>query len=144
MHVRATLVGVLDAASGELRVQRVAPRSEETVAWLLSLPQPVAGGLRGGLTGYGSRAPARRRVAYAVAAHSKIPLAPGERVKTDRRDGEPLARLLRLGEFVAVRVPDPVEATARDLVRARHLLSKLLPRHGLVYEGSAWTLAHDA
>ena len=29
-------------------------------------------------------------------------------------------------------------------MRARHRLSKLLLRHGLVYEGSAWTLAHDA
>jgi transposase len=28
-------------------------------------------------------------------------------------------------------------------MRARHRLSKLLLRHGLVYEGSAWTLAHD-
>lgn len=28
-------------------------------------------------------------------------------------------------------------------MRARHRLSKLLLRHGLVYEGGAWTLAHD-
>jgi hypothetical protein len=76
-------------------------------------------------------------------------------LKTDRRDAERLARLLRLGELVAVRVPDPLEEAARDLVRARedargdlmrarHRLSKLLLRHGLVYPGSAWTLAHDA
>ncbi len=31
-----------------------------------------------------------------------------------------------------------------DLMRARHRLSKLLLRHGLVYDASAWTLAHDA
>ncbi len=53
-----------------------------------------------------------------------------------------------------MRVPEPHEETARDLVRARedvrgdlmrarHRLSKLLLRHGLVYGGSAWTLAHD-
>jgi transposase len=29
-------------------------------------------------------------------------------------------------------------------MRARHRLSKLLLRHGLVYEANAWTLAHDA
>jgi transposase len=51
-------------------------------------------------------------------------------------------------------VPAPHEEAARDLVRARedcrgdlmrarHRLSKLLLRHGLVYEGSAWTVAHD-
>jgi transposase len=60
-----------------------------------------------------------------------------------------------MGELVAVRVPEPHEEAARDLVRARedargdlmrarHRLSKLLLRHGLVYDGSAWTLAHDA
>jgi transposase len=90
-----------------------------------------------------------------VAAPSKIRRAAGDRVKTDRRDAELLARLLRMGELVAVRVPEPHEEAARDLVRARedvrgdlmrarHRLSKLLLRHGLVYDGSAWTLAHDA
>src|SRR5207302_9962421 len=78
-----------------------------------------------------------------------------DRVKTDRRDAERLARLLRLGELVAVRVPEPYEEEARalvraredargELMRARHRLSKLLLRHGLVYESSAWTGAHDA
>ena len=31
-----------------------------------------------------------------------------------------------------------------DLMRARHRLSKLLLRHGRVFDGRAWTLAHDA
>ncbi len=156
VHARTTLAGVLDGASGELSSQRVSPRSEETVAWLVSLPQPVRVAYEAGPTGYGlARACARAGVACTVAAPSKIPRAPGDRVKTDRRDAERLARLLRLGELVGVRVPDPVEEAARDLVRARedargdlmrarHRLSKLLLRHGLVYEGSAWTLAHDA
>ena len=80
-------------------------------------------------------------IACTVAAPSKIPRAPGDKVKTDRRDAERLARLLRLGELVAVRVPEPHEEAARDLVRARedargelmrarHRLSKLLLRHG--------------
>jgi hypothetical protein len=82
------------------------------------------------------------------------PARRGRQVKTDRRDAERLARLLRLGELVPVRVPDPYEEAARDLVRARedargdlmrarHRLSKLLLRHGLVYDSSAWTGAHD-
>ena len=41
VHARTTLAGVLDAASGELSLQRLQPRSEETIAWLLSLAQPV-------------------------------------------------------------------------------------------------------
>jgi transposase len=156
VHARTTLAGVLDAVSGELRVQRVSPRSEETVAWLQSLPRPVHVAYEAGPTGYGlARACAAAEIACTVAAPSKIPRAAGDRVKTDRRDAERLARLLRLGELVAVRVPSPDEEAARDLVRARedargdlmrarHRLSKLLLRHGLVYEGSAWTLAHDA
>jgi len=155
VHARTTLAGVLGAASGELSLQRVQPRSEETIAWLLSLAQPVRVAYEAGPTGYGlARACARAGIACTVAAPSKIPRAPGDRVKTDRRDAERLARLLRLGELVAVRVPDPVGEAARDLVRARedargdlmrarHRLSKLLLRHGLVYEGSAWTRAHD-
>jgi transposase len=76
-------------------------------------------------------------------------------VKNDRRDAERLARLLRLGEITPVRVPGPEEEAARDLVRARedtrgdlmrarHRLSKLLLRHGLVYDATAWTRDHDA
>jgi transposase len=109
-----------------------------------------------GPTGYGlARACATAEIACTVAAPSKIQRAPADRVKTDRRDAERLARLLRLGELVAVRVPEPHEEAARDLVRARedargelmrarHRISKLLLRHGLVYDASAWTLAHDA
>lgn len=156
VHARTTWAGVLDAASGELRVQAVSPRSEEAVAWLQGLPRPVRVAYEAGPTGYGlARACARAGIACTVAAPSKIPRPAGDRVKTDRRDAERLARLLRLGELVPVRVPDPGEEAARDLVRARedargdlmrarHRLSKLLLRHGLVYEGSAWTLAHDA
>src|SRR6266498_1919427 len=156
VHARTVVAGVLDAGSGELRTLRAPPRSVETVGWLRQLPAPVRVAYEAGPTGYGlARACAAAGIACTVAAPSKIPRAPGDRVKTDRRDAERLARLLRLGELVGVRVPDPVEEAARDLVRARedargdlmrarHRLSKLLLRHGLVYEGSAWTLAHDA
>ena len=79
-----------------------------------------------------------------VAAPSRIARAPSERVKTDRRDAIRLARLLRLAERTPVRVPaGAAEEAARDLVRARHRLSKLLLRQGLVSEGSAWTLSHQ-
>jgi transposase len=77
-------------------------------------------------------------------------------VKTDAKDAVHLARLLRLDEFTAVSVPTPDQEHARDLVRARedargdlmrarHRLSKLLLRQGIVYSGGrAWTEAHDA
>lgn len=156
VHARSVVAGVLDGVSGELRGSRAPVSSDETVAWLLQLPAPVRVAYEAGPTGYGlARACAAAGIACTVAAPSKIPRAPGDRVKTDRRDAERLARLLRLGELVSVRVPEPHEEAARDLVRARedargdlmrarHRLSKLLLRHGLVYDASAWTLAHDA
>ena len=59
-----------------------------------------------------------------------------------------------LTELPGMRVPTVAEEAARDLVRARgdagtdlmrarHRLSKLLLRHGRVFEGAAWTRAHD-
>ncbi len=156
VHARSVVAGVLDAGSGELSTSRVPPGCEETVGWLQSLPGPVRVAYEAGPTGYGlARACLEAGISCTVAAPSRIRRAAGDRVKTDRRDAERLARLLRMGELVAVRVPEPYEEAARDLVRARedargdlmrarHRLSKLLLRQGLVYEGSAWTVAHDA
>jgi transposase len=156
VHARSVVASVLDGVSGELRTVRVPARCEETVGWLRSLRGPVRVAYEAGPTGYGlARACVAAGLDCTVAAPSKIPRASGERVKTDRRDAERLARLLRLGELVAVRVPDPFEEAARDLVRARadaradlmrarHRLSKLLLRHGRVYDRSAWSVAHDA
>lgn len=41
VHARSVLASVLDAASGELRTQSVPVASEQTVAWLETLPRPV-------------------------------------------------------------------------------------------------------
>ena len=55
-----------------------------------------------------------------VVAPTLIPVKTGDRVKTDRRDAEKLARLLRSGDLTAVWVPDAEQQALRDLVRARH------------------------
>src|SRR5262245_63280265 len=54
-----------------------------------------------------------------VAAPSKIPKKPGDRVKTNRRDAMSLAKSLRSNELTAVWVPDRHHEAMRDLVRAR-------------------------
>lgn len=86
-----------------------------------------------------------------VIAPALIPTKPGERIKTDRRDASKLARLYRAGELTAIHVPTPDEEAVRDLVRARedvrkdliaarHRLSKFLLRHGRVFSaGHKWT-----
>jgi transposase len=76
-----------------------------------------------------------------VVAPTLVPMKAGDRVKTDRRDAERLARSFRAGELTAVWVPDAEHEALRDLVRAReaakgdqlrarHRLSKFLLRHG--------------
>jgi transposase len=76
-----------------------------------------------------------------VIAPSLVPTKSGERVKTDRRDAEKLARSYRSGDLTPVWVPDSKHEAIRDLVRAReaakedqlrakHRLSKYLLRNG--------------
>jgi transposase len=85
---------------------------------------------------------------------SKVPRKPGERVKTDRRDADGLARLFRAGELTGLYVPEPEDEAMRDLIRARFQVGKqqhrarqqlkmYLLRHNLRYGGqSSWTPAH--
>ena len=90
-----------------------------------------------------------------MAAPSKLQRPAGDRVKTDARDAAHLARLLHLGQIVEVTIPSVDQEAARDLVRARedcrgdlmaarHRVSKLLLRQGIVYYGGqAWTGKHE-
>ena len=89
-----------------------------------------------------------------VVAPSLIPAKPGERIKTDRRDAQKLAELLRAGLLTEVTAPGEEEESVRDLcrcrdsmrqdlMRARHRLGKLLLRRDLRYgKGRAWTHRH--
>jgi transposase len=67
-----------------------------------------------------------RRLGYPclIVAPSKVPRKPGDRVKTDRRDAEQLARLFRAGELTGIYVPDPQDEAIRDLIRARFQVAK--------------------
>jgi hypothetical protein len=148
VHARSVKAGLLDGETGEIAVRSAPARTEALVEWVLASPGPAAVAYEAGPTGYGlARALDEVGVACLVAAPSRIARAPGDRVKTDRRDAVRLARLLRLGELVAVRIPSRAEEAARDLMRARedarsdlmcarHRLSKLLLRQGFVWEGS--------
>jgi transposase len=62
-----------------------------------------------------------------------VPVKAGDRVKTDRRDAERLARSHRSGDLTAVWVPDEGSEALRDLVRAREAAKadQLRARHRL-------------
>lgn len=90
-----------------------------------------------------------------VVAPSRIPKAPGERIKTDRRDALKLARLARSGDLTPVWIPDTEQEAMRDLTRARddmkaqerkarQQLNAFVLRHGHHWPKgrSRWTQTH--
>ena len=89
-----------------------------------------------------------------VVAPSLIPVKPGERVKTNRRDARKLVMMSRARMLTVVHPPTESEEAVRDLcrcredaredlTRARHRLSKMLMRRGFVYrKGLNWTQRH--
>jgi len=156
VHARSVAAAAIDGVTGELRRARLTPSHDQIRSWIGQLDGPVAVAYEAGPTGFGLyRALTAARIRCVVAAPSKLQRPSGDRVKTDARDAVHLARLLRLGEITPVAVPTVDQEAARDLVRARedargdlmrarHRLSKLLLRQGIVYSGGqAWTEAHD-
>ena len=90
-----------------------------------------------------------------VVAPTLVPIKAGDRVKTDRRDAERLAKSFRAGDLTPVWVPDAAHEALRDLVRAReaakkdqlrarHRLGKFLLRQGRrpAERMTAWTQRH--
>ncbi len=90
-----------------------------------------------------------------VIAPSLIPLKPGSRIKTDKRDARKLAELLRAGMLTEVHPPSESDEALRDLcrcrddvrddlLRARHRMSKFLLRRHCVFSGTKhhWGTRH--
>src|SRR2546426_7692009 len=154
VHARSTHAAALDLLSGELRRARFAAGNEEVIDWLAGLPQPLRACYEAGPTGFALYRFARAAgIDICVVAPSKTPRASGDRIKSDRKDAELLARLLLAGQLKPITVPSPALEAARhlcrareqvrgDLMRCRHRVSKLLLLHARVYHASAWTKTH--
>ena len=156
VHARSVVACGLDSQTGELFERRLTPDHGEILHWIRSLPDPVAVTYEAGPTGFGlAQFLTAAEIECLVAAPSKLQRPPGDRIKNDTRDAQHLARLLHLGQIVEVAVPSIEQEGARDLVRARedcrrdlmsarHRVSKLLLRQEIVYyDGHAWTKVHD-
>jgi transposase len=156
VHARSVIGCGFDSETGAVVERRLCPDPREVAAWIATLPAPVPVVYEAGPTGYGlARFLLTAGVDCVVAAPSKLIRPQGDRVKTDARDARHLARLLHLGEVVAVRIPSLEQEAARDLVRARddcredlmaarHRVTHALLRRGIVYSGgSPWTGDHD-
>ena len=157
VHADTIAVAVAER-DGEVRSQGVIPNRLESIRKLIGKLGPVKQVkvcYEAGPTGYVLYWQLTQLgVACEVIAPSLVPVKAGDRVKTDRRDAEKLARCYRAGELTAVWVPDAAHEALRDLVRAReaakkdqlkarHRLGKFLLRHGRRPEGmKAWTKKH--
>lgn len=156
VHARSVVACGLDRETGEVSERRLTPDHRDILEWIDGLPGPVAVTYEAGPTGFClARALQAAGIWCQVAAPSKLIRPAGDRVKTDTRDATHLARLLHLGQITAVTIPTADQEAARDLVRARedcradlmtarHRISKLLLRQGIVYyDGQAWSSRHE-
>jgi transposase len=144
---------------GEVRCLGSIPNREESVRRLIKKLGPARRlkvCYEAGPHGYGLYWQLTRLGVHCdVVAPTLIPVKSGDRVKTNRRDAEKLARCYRSGDLTPVWVPDAAHEALRDLVRARevakkdqlrarHRLAKFLLRRGLrAAEGvKNWTKQH--
>lgn len=160
VHKESIAVAIVDAAGGRPRYYGEIDNTVAAISQLVNKVSPtgelVSFCYEAGPCGYGIyRQINEMGHDCTVVAPSLIPTKPGDRVKTDRRDSESLARLHRADELTAVWVPNEAQEAIRDLTRARedmkHLerqarqrLSAFLLRHGHGYDGkkSKWTQAY--
>ena len=160
VHAESTAVAVADSGGkGCTFVGKVPSPSDSVLKAVKKLGKPgtVKVAYEAGPTGFGLY---RRLVAAGYECHvvapTLIPVKAGDRVKTDRRDAEKLARCLRSGDLTDAWVPTVETEAMRDLVRcreaavqdqlrARHRLSKFLLRNGMRRPSTmkkAWTGVH--
>lgn len=159
VHKNSVSTGVLEPDSTTVVVDKIGTDSESIRRLMARFPDPsrVWACYEAGPTGYElARVLRASGMRCEVIAPSLIPKAPGDRVKTDKRDARRLARLFRAGQLTAVRVPTPAEEAVRDLcraredmvidrTRARHRLDKFLLRHGRIWRGGTnWTVKHES
>ncbi len=133
------IAGDLEALAKVVR----AVRAPDRVLHFVYEAGPCGCGIHRYLTGQGEDC--------VVVNPSSMPKRSGDRLKTDRRDGDALARLHRAGELTAIDIPTADDEALRDLVRARedtvglstqakHRLKAFLLRQGRRYPGRAgWT-----
>lgn len=156
VHAHQSHLFAFDALSGEVQRRRINGPPERVLPHLERLGPNLVAVYEAGPTGFGlARAARARGIDLRIAAPGLIPRGSSDRVKTDARDAERLARLLAAGELHFVHVPTIAEERFRDLIRcredlrgdlmrARHRVSKFCLRHELRFAGPGgnWTEAH--
>ncbi len=160
VHKNSIAIAIADSRNGEVRFYGNIPNTLDGIVKLAKKLSEegaeVSFVYEAGPCGY----PVHRKLLEAgyacmVVAPSLIPKKAGDRVKTDRRDAQTLARLHRAGELTSVWVPGPEQEAMRDLSRLREDLKRherhvkqqiggFLLRNGRHYpeKQSRWTQKH--
>lgn len=150
LDVHARSIHLTALRGDELLDERSLPNDPELVERALARWPDARCCYEAGPTGFGLYRHLRERgIRCDVIAPGLVPCAPGDRVKTDRRDSRKLARLHAAGLLEAIHVPGPELEALRDLVRARedarldrmrarHRVSKFMLRHGRPLPAKSW------
>ncbi len=158
-HKKQHSVAVIYPSTGELAEWTVPNTQKDIAKMVIKIRQKAAGEVRvcyeAGVCGFVlKRWIEALGCSCSVIAPSLVPVKPGERMKTDRRDARKLLTLFKNGQLTEVHAPTVEQEAARDLTRCRqaaqedvqrnrHRLVKFLIRHGYVYtEGHCWTAKH--
>lgn len=155
VHAQSIVTCALNRVTGVIERAKMNADPVAVLDWIQKQEEGAKVVYEAGPTGFGlARFLLEHGIDCVIAAPSKLLRAPGDHVKTDKRDALTLARILSLGEITAVRVPTVEQEALRDLSRARQQASKELAhsrqrinafilRHGLYYpEKSRWTQDH--
>jgi transposase len=132
LDVHKSSIRLAAVRADELLEERTLPYDPLAVARVVSRWPGARVCYEAGPTGFGLyRDLVARGIACVVVAPGSVPVRPGERVKTDKRDARKLARLHAGGLLEAIWVPDPELEALRDLVRAREdaRLDRMRDRH---------------
>lgn len=157
VHASSVVGCALVVDTGELVRKSMDPDPAVVLDWVHRFEAPVKAVYESGPTGYVLARHLREAgIDCVVAASSKLLRAPGDKIKTDKRDARILAEMLALGQVTEVRVPSREQEDMRDLSRlrartakslahARQRVNSILLRHGIRYpEPTKWTQAHQA
>ena len=155
VHARTICASALVHETGEIVRSSFGYDAAAVADWASRLPQPARAVYESGPTGFDlKRSLDGLGLPTCVGAVTKMLRPSGDRVKTDRRDADFLARMLAVGNVVECFCPTTAQEADRDLcrlreqcrvqlMRCRHQVSKLLLRKGVRWEGgTSWSRAH--
>ena len=155
VHAISVVGCAFNPDTGELVRMQMDSDPSVVLDWIQRFEPPVKAVYESGPTGYVlARYLHEAGIDCVVVASSKLLRAPGDRVKTDRRDARVLAEMLALGQVTEVRVPTREQedlrdlsrlraSAAKDLAHSRQHLNAILLRHGIRYpKETKWTQEH--